>query len=304
MPIIISLKRIFNAGWKGFYKNIGLSIATVFILVLAVSLATSLFIIKDITKLVIADFQEKVDISVYFKEDCLEEDIFVIKEELEAFSEVKKVEYVSKEQALEAFKQRHQDDEVLMGSLEELGRNPFFASLNITSWQPSQYEEVDNFLKNAEFNEKIAKIDYFQKKPIIEKIFSISYQINTTGIILALIVSIIAILIVFNHIKLAILNYHKEVEVQRLVGAANWFIRGPFVIQSILAGIFAAIICLLFFTVSIFFLSPQIGEIVSGFNLFEYFVSNLFIIFLIQLLTGIGLGVISSLIAIRKYLKV
>ncbi|MGB2762472.1 MAG: permease-like cell division protein FtsX [Minisyncoccales bacterium] len=304
MPIIISLKRIFKSGWKGFYKNIGLSIATVFILVLAISLATSLFIIKDITNLVMTDFQEKVDISVYFKEDYQEEDIFAIKEELEGFSEVKKVEYVSKEQALEAFKQRHEDDEILMSSLEELGRNPFFASLNITSWEPSQYEEVDNFLKNAEFNEKIASIDYSKKKPVIEKIFLISSQINRIGIVLALIFSLIAILIVFNHIRLAILNYYKEVEIQRLVGAANWFIRGPFVVQGIISGMFASVICLLFFSLMVFFLSPAIGEIVSGFNLFEYFVSNLFIIFLMQLLVGIGLGAISSLIAIRKYLKV
>lgn len=304
MPIIISLKRIFKSGWKGFYKNIGLSIATVFILVLAISLATSLFIIKDITNLVMTDFQEKVDISVYFKEDYQEEDIFAIKEELEGFSEVKKVEYVSKEQALEAFKQRHEDDEILMSSLEELGRNPFFASLNITSWEPSQYEEVDNFLKNAEFNEKIASIDYSKKKPVIEKIFLISSQINRIGIVLALIFSLIAILIVFNHIRLAILNYYKEVEIQRLVGAANWFIRGPFVVQGIISGMFASVICLLFFSLMVFFLSPAIGEIVSGFNLFEYFVSNLFIIFLMQLLVGIGLGAISSLIAVRKYLKV
>lgn len=304
MPIIISLRRVFNTGWKSFSQNIGLSVATVFVLALIISLAGSLFIIKDATQFVISDLQEKVDISVYFKEDCLEENIFVIKEKVEAISEVKKVEYVSKEEALESFKERHQDDEVLMSSLDELGTNPFLASLNIKSWQASQYASVANFLENNGFEGQIAKIDYFQKKPVIEKIFSISSQINITGLILGLIFSIIALLIVFNHVRLAILNSKEEIEVQRLVGASNWFIRGPFIVQGIIAGIFAIIISVLIFSIGIFFLSPKIGEIVPGFILFEYFASNFLVILLIQVLVGIGLGVISSSIAIRKYLKV
>jgi len=302
--MLIVLKRIFHSGWKSFFQNIGLSIATVFVLVLIISLASSLFITKDITQFVISEFQEKVDISVYFKENCPEENILVIKEKVETISEVKKVEYISKEEALESFQERHEEDKVLIDSLDELGTNPFLASLNIKSWQASQYASVVSFLENNGFEEQIAKIDYFQKKPVIEKIFSISSQINRTGLILSLVFSIIAILIVFNHIRLAILNSKEEIEIQRLVGASNWFIRGPFIVQGIIAGIFAVIISTLIFGFGIFFLSSKIGEIVPGFVLFEYFASNFLIILLIQLLVGIGLGIISSSIAIRKYLRV
>jgi len=302
--MLIVLKRIFHSGWKSFFQNIGLSIATVFVLVLIISLASSLFITKDITQFVISEFQEKVDISVYFKEDCPEENILVIKEKVETISEVKKVEYISKEEALESFQERHEEDKVLIDSLDELGTNPFLASLNIKSWQASQYASVVSFLENNGFEEQIAKIDYFQKKPVIEKIFSISSQINRTGLILSLVFSIIAILIVFNHIRLAILNSKEEIEIQRLVGASNWFIRGPFIVQGIIAGIFAVIISTLIFGFGIFFLSSKIGEIVPGFVLFEYFLSSFFVILIIEILVGVGLGVISSLIAIRKYLRV
>ncbi len=298
------IKRVFKSGWKKFCQNFGLSIATIFILVLTISLATVLFIVRDTTKIIIEDLQEKVDISVYFNQDCPEEDILAIKEELKSFSEVKEIEYVSKEKALEEFTERHEDEEIIMGSLAELGRNPFLSSLNIKSWESSQYEEVDIFLENSEFKDKIADVDYFEKKPVIERIFSISTQINQTGIVLAIIFSIIALLIVFNHVRMAILSFRREVEIQRLVGASNWFIRGPFVVQGIISGLFAAIICILVFSATICYLSNKIGEISNGFNLAEYFTANLVNIFILQLLVGIGLGVISSLIAIRKYLKV
>ena len=127
--MFISLKRIIKYGWKSFSKNIGLSIATVFILILTILLATSFFIVEKATQFVISDLQEKVDISVYFRDDCPEEEILGIKEEIECISEVKKVEYISQNQALETFKERHKEDRVLMESLEELGSNPFLASL-------------------------------------------------------------------------------------------------------------------------------------------------------------------------------
>ncbi len=301
--MLISLKRIIRSGWLNFSRNKGLSLATIFIMVMTISLVTSLFLFRDITQFLISSLQEKVDISVYFKEATQEEDILRFREEINKIPEVKNVEYVSREAALERFTQRYKDNQVIMESLAEVG-NPLLASLNIKAWQASQYMTVTNFLETSSYKNLIDKVDYYQRKSVIERIFSITSAINKTGIGFSLILAIVAILVAFNTIRLAIYNSKEEISVMRLVGASNWFIRGPFLVQGAISGFAAAIITLLIFTGALFFLSPKLEILFPGLNIFNSFTGNLGMLFLIQIFTGVGLGVVSSIIAIRKYLKV
>jgi len=298
------IKRIFKSGWLSFSRDGGLAAATCFIMLIPIFLATSLFLLKDVSQFLISTVQEKADISVYFKESVSEEDILKVEEEISKIPEVKNVNYVSKEEALESFVQRHKNDPVLMESLEEVGGNPFLAALNIKAFQASQYQTVANFFETGTFENLIEKVDYYQREPVIERIFALTSGMEKAGWIIAIVLAIVAILVAFNTIRLAILNQKEEIKVQRLVGASNWFIRGPFLVQGTISGIFAIIICLLIFTLICWFLSPKIEILFSGLNIWRYFTGNFFTIVLIQLVTGIGLGVISSTIAIRKYLKV
>ncbi|MFH1451338.1 MAG: permease-like cell division protein FtsX, partial [bacterium] len=123
--MFLSLRRIIRFGWIGFCRNSGLSLATVFILVLTISLATSLFLMQNVSQYLISDLQEKVDVSVYFDKECSEDKILEVKGQLEAIAEVKSVEYISAERSLENFIERHKDDLVLIESLQEIGANPF-----------------------------------------------------------------------------------------------------------------------------------------------------------------------------------
>jgi len=297
------LKRIIRSGWLNFSRNSGLSLATIFIMVMTISLVTSLFLFRDITQFLISGLEEKVDISVYFKEATPEEDILRFGEEINKIPEVKNVEYVSREAALESFTQRYKDNQVIMESLAEV-ENPLLASLNIKAREASQYMTVANFLETSSYKNLIDKVDYYQRKPVIERIFSITSAINKTGIGLSLILAIVAILVAFNTIRLAIYNSKEEISFMRLVGASDWFIRGPFLVQGAISGFAAAIITLLIFTGALFFLGPKLEILFLGLNIFNSFTGNLGILFLIQIFTGVGLGVVSSIIAIRKYLKI
>ena len=301
--MLVLLKRIIRSGWLNFSRNSGLSLATIFIMVMTISLVTSLFLFRDITQFLISGLQEKVDISVYFKEATPEEDILRFGEEINKIPEVKNVEYVSREAALESFTQRYKDNPVIMESLGEVG-NPLLASLNIKAREASQYMTVANFLETSSYKNLIDKIDYYQRKPVIERIFSITSAINKTGISFSLILAIVAILVAFNTIRLAIYNSKEEISFMRLVGASDWFIRGPFLVQGAISGFAAAIITLLIFTGALFFLGPKLEILFLGLNIFNSFTGNLGILFLIQIFTGVGLGVVSSIIAIRKYLKI
>ena len=147
--MLISLKRIISNGWKGFSRNISLSLATIFIMVIVISLPTFLFLLNPASKILVSDIKEKVDISVYFNEDTSSEDIFLVKTAVSEIPEVEEVEYISKEQTLDNFIKKHKDDPVLMESLIEVGVNPFLSSLNIKAWQASQYEQVTKFLETG-----------------------------------------------------------------------------------------------------------------------------------------------------------
>jgi len=299
-----SLKRTIKTGWKNFSRNIALSVATISIMIMVVSLATLLFLLGPISDILISDIEEKVDVSVYFKEDVSPEDILAAEEEIYKISEVKEIEYVSKDQALERFTENHKDDPDLLESLTEVGYNPFLASLNIRAWEVSQYGQVASFLETGPFKDLIDKIDYYQRKPVIDKVYALISSINKTGIFFSIILGAIAILVAFNTVRIAIYNSNKEISIMRLVGASNWFIRGPFLIQGIIVGVFAALITLLITLVVCWGLNSRIGLIIPEVSMLGLLAGNFWMLLLIQLATGTGLGVISSLIATRKYLKI
>ncbi len=299
-----SLKRIFKFGWINFSRNSWAATATIFIMVMVVSTVTSLFLLRGITDFLTKEMEATVDLSVYFKKDTLETEILKAKEEVSKLPGVKEVNYISSDEALENFKERHKDNPILLETLDEVGENPLLASINIKVFEAPQYENLVSFLEGSSFQDLIEKIDYRDKKPVIDRLFNITTGLNVGGIVFSLILAFLAVLVAFNTVRLAIYNSKEEISVQRLVGASNWFIRGPYIVQGALSGFFAALICLLLFSVLCFFVSPGLEKFYPGLNVFKYFTSHFFVILLIQLATGIGLGIVSSIIAIRKYLQV
>ncbi len=300
-----NLKRIFIFAWKDFVRNKNNNIAAVFVLVIPILLATSLFFIQGISTFLIAEIKDKIDITTYFKEGTSEDDILRVKNELLNLSpEIKSVQYVSSEEALRRFKQRHQKNSDFMKALEEVGGNPFLPALNIKTTDAFQYEKVSNFLEDGPFSSLIEKVDYSQKRDTIEKVFNVTSNIKKFGVGLAIFLFFIAILVVLNTIKLAIDNSREEITAMKLVGASNGFIRGPFIIQAAICGFLAFLICFIISGLAAYFLSSKLEILVSGFNLFDYFLKNLFIILLIQIGFGVILGALASFILIRSYLKV
>ena len=302
--MFILFKRMFRAGWQSLRRNGGIVTANIFIMTMAIFVITSLFFFKDISRFLIINIQEKVDVSVYFKNEALEEDILRAKQELAEVPEVKEVKYVSKEEALEVFVEKHKNNPILMESLEEVGINPFLASLGVKAFQASQYATVVGFLEDFHFNYLIEKIDYFERKPVIERIFTLTSDFNRAGIIFSIILIVIAALITFNAVRLSIYNSREEIKIQCLVGASKWFVRGPFLIQGAICGFFAALTCLLVFALLSWGFNSRAEFLFPGFGLFNFFVKNIWMILLIQLFSGISLGIVSSLIAVKKYLNI
>ena len=300
-----NLKRVIKFAFTDFSRNKGVSLAAVFVLVITIMLATGLLFFQGISQYLVSQAQDKIDITAYFKEEVSEEEILNIKDEILKMSpDVKGVEYVSKEDALKSFTEKHEDNDVFSKALEEVGQNPFLPSLNITTTGSTlQYEQISNFLQTDTYSSFIEKVDFSQKKNTIEKVFAITSSINVFGLILGIILVIVAVIVVLNTIKLTIDSSKNEINTMRIVGASDWFIRGPFIVQGAIYGLIAFVICLLLSAFSAYFLASKIGVVLPGFNIFNYFLSNFWLFALIQLSFGAGLGIISSFIVVKKYLE-
>lgn len=300
-----SFRRITSFAVSDLARNKGISLAAIFVLSVAIMLVSGILFFQGTAGYLALQIQNKIDITAYFKEDTSEQDILNVKEEiLKMSSGIKGVEYVSKEQALQIFNEKHKDNGVLARALEEVGENPFLPSLNITTTgEPSQYEQVATVLETANFAKFIDKVDFSQKKDTIEKVYSIMSNITGFGLLSGAVLIVVAILVVFNTIKLAIDNSKEEIATMRIVGATDWFVRGPFIVQGIIYGLVSAAICLALSFTFAYFISSKIAVMLPGFDTFSYFLTNLWIFALIQLGFGIGVGFLSSFIVIKRHLE-
>ncbi|MSU60753.1 MAG: ABC transporter permease [Candidatus Staskawiczbacteria bacterium] len=303
---MVNFKRILHFALTDFYRNRGASVAAIFVLTIITLLITGLFFVRGASSFLIETVQNKIDITAYFKEDVDESDILHVKSEIiKMSSAVRNVEYVSAEDALADFTEKHKDSTVLSNALYQVGDNPFLPALNITTDGNTQlYEQIADTLGQGAFSDLVEKVDYYQKKDTIEKVFSITSSINRFGIVVGIILVLIAILVVFNTIKLVVDSSKEEINTMRIVGASSWFVKLPFIIQGAIFGSVAFVICFAITLLLVWFLSVSVGAVMPGFSLFKYFISHILIVILIQLVFGVGLGVLSSLIAVNKYLKV
>jgi len=296
--------RILKSGWQSFVRNYWLSTATVAVMILALLVVSGLLLFNVVTQAVVNNLESKVDVSVYFNKDADETKILKLRQELVDLGEVKSVDYVSQEEALKRFRERHKDNSVLLQSLQELDQNPLQASLNIKAHYASQYEAVSNYLAQDRFQGVIEKINYKQNKDIIDRLSRLTGNIQKGGIVISLFLALIAVLVSFNTIRLTMYNWRDEISVMRFVGASNWFIRGPFIVEGILYGLCAAIVTIVLIFPVLYFVSPKITSFLPEVDLMYFYQSN-FLEFLILLFSiGIVLGGLSSFIAIRRYLKV
>lgn len=306
--IWIDIKRIVRAGFTNFYRTSVVSLSSVFIFTITLFVIGSLVFLNAVLSYSLEQIKEKVDVNVYFTVDAPEESVLAIQSSLQKLPEVSSIDYVSKDVALQNFRTRHSGDYLIIQSLEELGSNPLGASLNIRAKDPSEYQAIVNFLEGGSSLVKsnldyIDKINYNQNKPVIDRLNKIIDGTQKVGFAITLALVIISILITFNTIRLTIYTSREEIGIMRLVGAGNHYIRGPFIIEGVLYGIISAFLTMLIFWPVTVWLGKTMTAFFGGINLFGYYLSYFFQMFGVLLLSGIILGVISSFLAVRKYLR-
>jgi len=300
----LTISRTFKEAWKNATRNGWLALATISVMVMSLFLVAILYVSTFTVNDILNTVQEKLSVSVYFKFDTTEKTIMDAKEYFKKNVNVSEVEYISRDKALEDFKKNNANDPEIMQSLEEIGENPLWSSLVVRANDSERYEEIVGYIESSAYREDISRINYGKTKETINRLNGIVKTIEKVGIALGVIFSLIAILITFNTIRVTIYAYKKEIEVKRLVGASNSYIRLPFVFEGIIYGLISALISMLILFLILRFLTPFISKMIPTQNLVSFYWSNFLIIFGIQFGLGIILGVFGSLIAMRRYLKI
>ncbi len=296
-----------RTGFVSFWRNGFVSLSAVLIMTVTLLVVGGLIFSSALLQTTLSSVESKINVSVYFVPTASQSDESALQSKIEALPEVASVQYVSASDTLADFTARNQNDETTLQALDEVGGNPFGDSLAITAKNPSQYADIANFLNSAAGNSIgtniIDKVNYLENKTAIDTLSKIIVGSREIGIALILILAFVSIIIIFNTIRLAIYVAKDEIAVMRLVGASNWYIRGPFVITGVMYGCVAGIITLVLIYPLTLWISSVTSTFFSGWSPFGYYLADFAKIFLIIIGSGAFLGALSSFLAVRKYLK-
>lgn len=302
-------KRMLIAGGKNFARGGAVSAATVLIMTVTLAIIASLIFLSALLSFTLATISEKVDVSVYFVTTAREADILAVKDQLEKLPQVASVTYTSADEALAAFRERHANDQLTLQALNELGGNPLDASLEVQAKDPSQYESIVSFLEaspalSSGGTSIVDRINYAQNKEIIDRLSLAIQATREIGFAIIVLFAFASILIAFATVRLAIYTAKEEISVMRLVGASNIYIQGPFIVTGVITGVIAAAAVLLLLWPATWYAGTKTVGWFGGFNIAGYYADHFALIFSILMLSGIVLGAVASVLAIRKYLKI
>lgn len=304
----ITLERIFKNGFVNFGRNIWLAIAAMAMMAITLTILLFAVVANATFSHTISVITSHIDVSVYLKDTVSEKQRSDLINNLRNTDNVQAVAYISKEQALKNYRAQNANNEILLAALSETD-NPLPASLIISPKDPNQLAGIKDYLEKPEVKALQSDPTSYSgdRKAAIDKIAKATHFFRQAGIVGIIVFIIISMLIIFNTIRMTIFNRRDELVIMRLLGATPGYIRGPFIVETMLYGVVAAAVSLavcgvLFAVASSTLQASSLGLLdikYSG----DYFRINLWLILTTQILAGIIIGAASSSIAARRYLK-
>lgn len=303
--MLTNWKRVIKSGFINFWRSGVVSLSSIIVLTVTLFIIGGLILAQAYLGASLEEIKAKVDISVSFQSTATEEEVLAVKKNLSALPEVKQVIYRSRDEEYTDFKQRNADNDLIRQSLEEVG-NPFGARLNIEATDPAQYENIATFLRadnalSPDGRSIIYQINF--KKTTVEALAKVIDASERVGLALAVLLIFISLVVTFNTVSLAIYISREEISVMRLVGADNRYIRGPFIIEGLIAGLFAALLALFLLYPATIWLRNATAGIAGSVNLVAYYLDHFTYLAGVVLGSGVVVSILASLFAIRKHLR-
>ena len=310
MKRLNTFRRVLRTGLLNFVRNAWLSVAAIAVMVVTLTIILFSLVANATFNHTIQQITSKINISVYLKDSVTTSQRNRLMDDLRHQSNVRQVNYVSKTDALAKYRADNASNQSLLQAISETG-NPLPASISVDPQDPTQIQTIKDFLdkpENKALQDPQAPISYSgTRKVAIDNITHATNILRRAGVVSVAVFAVISVLIIFNTIQMAIFNRRDELTIMRLLGATTWYIRGPFVVESIMYGLIAAvasvaIINAIFVTAASALQASSLGLLdiqYSG----QFFRANFWKLLGMQLLVGVVIGMISAVVATRRYLK-
>ncbi len=304
----ISFLRILRTAFQNLWRNLGLSITTMVVMLITLLMLSFLYLANVLGGAALESIEEKVDLLVNFKENVQQQYIEAVAQEIRTRQDVESVKIISADQALENFRALHADDPSIEDSLKEISDNPLPASVYIVATEPRFYQNIAKQLEADKYSPYIDEVKYEDSKKTYERLIAFVGAVKNFGIIITAIFSVLVMMIVFNTVRLAIYSFREEIDIMRLVGASRWYIQGPFVIESMLVGILAVGISVGLQYPLLKAIAPTLQDYFLGgqntaLDIYQYITAHWVSFVGLQLLLAIVLSFLSSSVAVRRFLK-
>lgn len=300
--------RILKAGVQNTIRNASLAIAAIAVMVITLTIILFSVIANATFANTVQQIADKIDISVYLADSITVAQKDKLVSDISRLENVKSVTYVSKDEALVNYKAQNQGNVDLMLAISQTD-NPLPATIIIKPYDPNKIQQMKDYLEQKDIKALQSEETSYSgdRKEAIDKISRATRFFQQAGVVSVIVFAAVSMLIIFNTIRMAIFNRRDELTIMRLLGASSWYIRGPFVVETIIYGIISAVISVML--VNVLFSIAANSFNASSLGLLDiqfadrYFAAHFWAILTIQLAVGILIGAVSSLIATRRYLK-
>jgi cell division transport system permease protein len=304
---LVTFRRVINTGMTNFIRNAWLGIAAMAVMIITLTIVLFSIITNATFANTIAQITDKIDVSVYLKDTTDISQGEQLANELKSLPNVREVTYLSKDEALDRYKEQNSTNPELLSAINETD-NPLPATIQVKPRELNRIQEIKDFLNGPTRAGLVEDVSYRDdRKAAIDKIAHATNLLQRAGIVAVAIFAFISMLIIFNTIQMAIFNRRDELTIMRLLGATTWYIRGPFVVETVLYGIISAIVSVglinsLFVASSSALQATSLGLLDINYAS-EYFKAHFWQLLTMQFTLGILIGAVSSVIATRRYLK-
>ncbi len=289
-----------------FRRNWVMSLGAVITIYLSLLLVGVFLATGVIVNSVVKSVENKVSIQIFLKDGVQTNDVDTLQQSLLADPLVGRVQYTSKDQALQKFKQdMKQSPEII----QQLEGNPLPASLDVTLKDPRQVETMVAKIKASPLFKKVAdrpdnpeqSLKYGQQ--VVKKLFAFTQVVRWIEVAFVIMLAAVSLIFINNTIRLAIYARRKEIGIMRLVGASNWFIRTPFLLEGVMQALIGAAFAILTIALLEAAIVPRLGETLPFLpvNMTSTATAQ---IGLVLVLAGVFIGLLGSGFALRRYLKV
>lgn len=305
---LVTFSRIINTGAVNFIRNAWLAIAAMAVMVVTLTTVLLSLLANTTFNHTIEQITNKIDVSVYLKDEVTDEQRTKLLNEIKGLPNSESVSFVSKEEVLKKYMEQNAGNAELLSAVSQTD-NPLPATIQIKPRDLNKLDEIKQYLSKSDVTVLQSDQPSYSgdRKEAIDKITHATNILQRVGIAAVLIFAVISVLIIFNTIQMAIFNRRDELTIMRLLGASTWYIRGPFVVESILYGVISAAVSVLlihsaFVAARSTLEATSLGLLDINYSA-EYFREHFWTLLLLQLGVGILIGAASSTVATQRYLK-